>query len=134
MHEINKPPKLTPMSQGYVPDLPALTDEERQVIEQGGAPNRLRQVLAHQHPVHEAMGKAFDNMGGVTGLTHWAEDNKTDFYKLFAKTAPQPKEATFVQINTQINGEDSALDATQVKDVNDPNHATAVYQIIMNGK
>lgn len=95
---------------------------------------RLRQILAHQHPVHEEFAKAYQNLGGVVALTDWAEDNKTEFYKLFAKTAPTPKEATFVQIHNQINNEGQVIEARRVEEIADPNAAIAVYQLIAKGR
>lgn len=121
------------MSDGYAPDLPALTEEERYEIQQGNGPTRLRQVLAHQHPVHEALGKAFDNLGGVTNLTRWAEQNQTEFYKLFAKTAPQPKEQTFIAINGQLNPPEHETFDTERLDNMDANGVTAAYAVIVRG-
>lgn len=114
---------------------PKLSEEDQFLAQQGdpSSPPRLRQVLAQQHPIHEEFNKAYQNLGGVVGLTDWAEDNPTQFYRLFAKMAPQPKEQTFIAINTSLNGEDQAIEATRVEDIDDPNAATAVYQVLMRG-
>lgn len=47
--------------------------------------------------VKEAMELAFEGIGGVPALIEWAEDNKTEFYKLFAKLLP-------VQVEANLNG------------------------------
>ena len=36
----------------------------------------------------EAFQHAFDSRGGAEGLAQWAEDNATDFYKLYARLIP----------------------------------------------
>jgi hypothetical protein len=73
--------------------LPALTPQERRDIAQGNTSlPRLRQHLSDQHPVLEEIAKTYDNLGGTVGLTNWAEKNPTDFYKMFAATAPKPQQ------------------------------------------
>lgn len=47
-----------------------------------GTPNKLTQSA------REAFALAFDQVGGVQGLTEWARENRTEFYKLFSKTIP----------------------------------------------
>ena len=106
---------------GYENNLPAMTDEERQdVVEGRTGHTRLRQALAKQHPIHDEFAKAYQNLGGTTGLTDWAEDNQTDFYKLFAKLAPTPqavkhsgevKIALSLQRNPHLDDFDGAQDA-----------------------
>jgi hypothetical protein len=36
----------------------------------------------------EAFARAFEGIGGVPGLIEWAEANRTEFYKLFARLIP----------------------------------------------
>jgi len=36
----------------------------------------------------EAFSRAFDATGGAVALAEWAGDNRTEFYKLFAKLIP----------------------------------------------
>jgi hypothetical protein len=50
---------------------------------QKGTPNKT--TLA----VKEALSEAFDGMGGATKLQTWAEENPTEFYKLWVKMLPQ---------------------------------------------
>lgn len=50
---------------------------------QKGTPNK--KTVA----VKEALSMAFQGVGGVPGLTRWAEGNRTEFYKLWAKMLPQ---------------------------------------------
>ena len=38
--------------------------------------------------VKQALEAAFERLGGVEALAEWAEENKTEFYKLFAKLLP----------------------------------------------
>ena len=47
--------------------------------------------------VREAMELAFEGIGGVPALIKWAQDNQTDFYKLFAKLLP-------VQVEASVDG------------------------------
>lgn len=35
---------------------------------------------------------AFENSGGASALSVWAKENRTDFYKLYARLIPQEKE------------------------------------------
>ena len=39
--------------------------------------------------VKEALALAFDGIGGVKRLTTWAQQNETEFYKLWVKMLPQ---------------------------------------------
>lgn len=47
--------------------------------------------------VREAMELAFEGIGGVPALIEWAEDNQTEFYKLFVKLLP-------VQVDANVAG------------------------------
>ena len=47
--------------------------------------------------VKEAMELAFEGIGGVPALIEWAEDNQTEFYKLFVKLLP-------VQVDANVAG------------------------------
>ena len=38
--------------------------------------------------VKEALGMAFEGIGGVARLQTWAEENTTEFYKLWSKLIP----------------------------------------------
>lgn len=38
--------------------------------------------------VKAALEEAFERMGGVPKLTEWADENPTEFYKLYAKLLP----------------------------------------------
>ena len=55
--------------------------------------------------VREAMELAFEGIGGVPALVEWAQDNQTEFYKLFAKLLP-------VQVEANVDGK---LDITWQK-------------------
>jgi hypothetical protein len=48
-----------------------------------GAPNKVTTQAK------EAFNLAFEGMGGVTALTDWGNENKTEFYKLYARNIPQ---------------------------------------------
>lgn len=47
-----------------------------------GVPNKLTACS------RAAMMEAFDKLGGVDALLGWANENTTDFYKLWGKTIP----------------------------------------------
>ena len=47
-----------------------------------GIENKLTQS------VKAAFQAAFDELGGAEGLAEWAQENKTDFYKLYARLIP----------------------------------------------
>ena len=49
--------------------------------------------MEKQHPIHGVFGDVFEqlNDGNPTHLKDWAEDNPTDFYRLFANMAPKPQ-------------------------------------------
>lgn len=47
-----------------------------------GMPNKLTKAAK------EAFGLAFDKVGGVKALTEWAKENRTEFYKLYARLIP----------------------------------------------
>lgn len=56
---------------------------ERRGGRQKGTPNKTTAA------VKEALTLAFEGMGGVQNLTMWAQDNPTEFYKLWVKMLPQ---------------------------------------------
>lgn len=47
-----------------------------------GVPNKTTQSA------REAFALAFDKTGGYEGLTNWAIENPTEFYKLYARLIP----------------------------------------------
>lgn len=49
---------------------------------QKGTPNKLTATA------REAFSLAFQGMGGVEGLTKWAQANPTEFFKLYARLIP----------------------------------------------
>lgn len=49
---------------------------------QKGTPNKLTKSA------REAFQHAFEGMGGYDSLTAWAQANKTEFYKLYARLIP----------------------------------------------
>lgn len=62
-----------------------------------GSPNKVS-ALVKENVLH-----VFDQMGGVRTMTEWAKENRTEFYKLYARLLPT--EAT---INVR-SGDASAL-------------------------
>ena len=66
---------------------------------QKGTPNKTTAK------VKEAMELAFEGIGGVPALVEWAQDNQTEFFKLFAKLLP-------VQVEANVDGK---LDITWQK-------------------
>ena len=55
--------------------------------------------------VKSVLAEAFEGIGGVPALVEWAQDNQTEFYKLFAKLLP-------VQVEANVDGK---LDITWQK-------------------
>lgn len=47
-----------------------------------GTPNKLTSVAK------DAFAFAFDEAGGATALAEWAIENRTEFYKLYARLIP----------------------------------------------
>ena len=45
-------------------------------------------------PARAAFAECFEELGGVMGLSAWAKDNPTDFYKLYARLIPSQHEIT----------------------------------------
>lgn len=60
-----------------------------------GAVNKINRALK------EAFLLTFENLGGADGLTEWARENKTEFYKLSAKLLPQEMRAE-VDVNVSL--------------------------------
>jgi hypothetical protein len=53
-----------------------------------GTPNKFTQTA------REAFELAFDELGGPKGLIDWARENRTEFYKLYARLIPTEIEGT----------------------------------------
>lgn len=53
-----------------------------------GTPNKTTTA------VKEAFRQAFDDLGGITALVTWAQENPTQFYQLFSKLIPTEIDAT----------------------------------------
>lgn len=51
------------------------------------------------HPFHQMMGDALEELGGLSFIVDWAEDNPTDFIKIMLLLAPpaQVAQATATQ-------------------------------------
>lgn len=47
-----------------------------------GTPNKLTKSA------REAFARAFEEAGGADGLAEWALENRTEFYKLYARLIP----------------------------------------------
>ena len=74
---------------------------------------KVQKALAEQHPVHALFGTAFEEVGGIERLCEWAEDNYSDFIRIFSKMAPTSDKGSGsgkiqIQINNQLGP--SALD------------------------
>lgn len=63
---------------------------------QAGTPNKITASAK------QAFQLAFDELGGVTALVTWAQQNETDFFKLFSKLIPQ-------DINASITNHEDGL-------------------------
>lgn len=53
-----------------------------------GVPNKLTRSAK------EAFAHAFDSVGGAPALAQWANENPTEFYKLYARLIPAELEAS----------------------------------------
>jgi len=72
--------------------LAQMSPQELTEVEEGCTPHsELRKRMASQHPIHGEFAKAYENLGGTVGLTDWAQDNQSSFYKLWARLAPAPQ-------------------------------------------
>jgi hypothetical protein len=47
-----------------------------------GVPNKMTRAAK------ESFQLAFDEIGGASALSEWARENRTEFYKLFARLIP----------------------------------------------
>ena len=68
-----------------------------------GTPNK------ETRSVRAAVQEAFDNMGGIDGLSDWGRDNPTEFYKVWARLIP-------IEANIKHEGGISITVATGVPD------------------
>ena len=59
-----------------------------------GSPNKKTAA------VKEALEHAFKGMGGKAGLTRWAKENPTEFYKIWSKLLPREIDA---RIEAQVH-------------------------------
>lgn len=50
----------------------------------------LRQTMSKQHSIHGEFGEVYESLGGQAHLKEWADENPTDFYRMFASMAPKP--------------------------------------------
>ena len=76
-------------------------------------PASLPGQMARHHPIHGLFGAVFEKVGGFARLAVWADENYTDFVRVFARMAPPPSaDVTVRQMNIQINSEikETALD------------------------
>ena len=48
--------------------------------------------LQSQSPLHGAMGRVYQRLGGEEALMDWAEENYGEFLKIMIKLAPPPQE------------------------------------------
>jgi hypothetical protein len=60
----------------------------KELAESGKSLTRLPRREFSRRKVLEAIDEAFQLIGGVPRLAHWAHHNPTEFYKLFGKTIP----------------------------------------------
>jgi len=61
-----------------------------------GTPNKLTAIA------REAFEFAFAESGGAQELASWAKENRTEFYKLYARLVPEQKD---VNLNAQVTVE-----------------------------
>ena len=70
-----------------------------------GTPNKLTTNARN------AFHSAFDALGGVDALTKWADENKTDFYKIYARLIPVDARSNdqIIDITTLYTVDDMAI-------------------------
>ena len=56
---------------------------------QSGNPSGAKGPQKFTRAAKEAFEFAFDESGGAEALAEWASDNRSDFYRLFAKLIPR---------------------------------------------
>jgi hypothetical protein len=69
------------------------------------ARKKLSVVMDEAHPIYGVFGRAFEAVGGEPALADWAEQNPTDFYRIFSKMVPRDHTQPEAQINIQINNQ-----------------------------
>lgn len=65
----------------------------------------VSQKMTEQHPIYGAFAYAFEELGGVDALTDWAEQNPTDFYRIFSRMVPKESGGATtiaIQVNNQL--------------------------------
>lgn len=58
-----------------------------------------------QHPIHGAIGEAFEKLGGVDGMVEWAASSdkaKGEFYRMLPKLAPSMMPTSGMNGDVQI--------------------------------
>lgn len=93
-----------------------------ELAESGKSLTRLPRREFSRRRVLEAIDEAFQLIGGVPRLAHWAHVNPTEFYKLWGKTIPAASQMEVMGQLTHIirpalprsplDGEDYADDST----------------------
>lgn len=68
---------------------PKVGDSRRGNAGKGRAKGSKNRLTAQ---AKEAFEQAFDSIGGVKRLAEWAEKNPGDFYRIYGKLIPQPRE------------------------------------------
>jgi len=65
----------------------------------------VKRQLSAQSAVHGVLAEVFDQLGGTDGMVEWARDNRTDFYRMFAKSTPGliPSHGLQGDINITVN-------------------------------
>jgi hypothetical protein len=63
-------------------------------------------TMQETHPIYGVFARVFEELGGQDRLLDWADDNFTDFIRIFSKMVPSgPANSGVSQINIQINNE-----------------------------
>ena len=56
------------------------------------ARSQLVQSLKKQHPLHGEFAEVYETLGAQAHLKEWADENPTDFYRMFTAMAPKPQQ------------------------------------------
>ncbi len=78
------------------------------------ARSQLVRNLQQQHPLHGEFAEVYEDLGAQQHLKEWADENPTDFYRMFTQMAPKPQQvkhsgkihiALSLQRNPALDGE-----------------------------
>ena len=77
----------------------------------------VKRQLSSQSAVHGVLADVFEELGSTKGMVEWAKENRTEFYRMFAKATPAMVPSHGMQgditINVNTALQPTALDAVE---------------------